>query len=89
MKFPAALSLFDRILLRHGMTSATIDMTFASGPVAAATSGIAVEATHHDCGSSSSGGLILKWARIHFHGDSPLDLLCVDAVDPCCIVLLA
>jgi hypothetical protein len=34
--------------LRQGMTSATIDMTFASGPAAAATNGMAVDAIHHD-----------------------------------------
>jgi hypothetical protein len=36
------------IVFLHGMTSATIDITLASGPAAAATRGIAVEAIHHD-----------------------------------------
>lgn len=83
------------ILLLHGMTSATIDMTFASGPAAAATSGIAVEAIHQDWGSSSSGGLMWKLLLKRSHRDgctsrSPPGVCCggypfcmVCAAQPC------
>lgn len=58
MEVPAAVCSFEIILLRHGITSATIDVTLASGPVVAATRGMAVDAIHHDWGSSSSDGLM-------------------------------
>jgi len=38
---------------RHGDTRAAIDMTLAIGPIVAASSGIAVEANHHDLSHST------------------------------------
>lgn len=66
---PAGPVSFETILLLHGITNATIDITFASGPAAAATNGMAVEAIHQDCGSSSSAGLMRNEAQKRSHTD--------------------
>lgn len=92
IQFPAGPSFLAIILLLHGMTSATIDITLASGPAAAATSGIAVEAIHQDWGSSSSGGLMWKWLQKRSHSDgctarSPSGVW--SSGDPFCIVCAA
>jgi hypothetical protein len=77
------------------MTKATTDMTLAIGPVVAAMSGMAVEAIHQDCGSSSLGGLRLKWIPMRSHLDGLSGLLSVGGSsgdstgDSSCIIRLA
>ena len=57
-KHCAALALVTSLIRhsRHSVTSAAMDMTFASGPIVAASRGTAVLANHQSSGSPSSQG---------------------------------
>jgi hypothetical protein len=47
-----AVTVVESSLFLHVLTRAMMDMTFASGPVVAATRGMTVEATHQSLSSS-------------------------------------